>query len=78
MELVFIQDLVKSKIEQGSKGFEIAKDLNISVPMVSSYKNYSYKPSLNVAKFVYANEGIVLHPFSEESLKYEIRIQDAE
>jgi len=28
--------------------------------------------SLKVAMNVYSNEGLVLHPFSEESLKYEL------
>ncbi len=39
--------------------------------MLSSYKK-SYRPSLDVAKRIYATDNVVLHPFAEESLKHEI------
>ena len=68
----FIKKYVEDKVASGMLGREIAIDLGISVMMVSQYKNWEYFPSIAVAKRVYTNEGIVLHPFSEESLKYEI------
>ena len=72
MGLRFIQDYVRTKTEDGESGAEIARQLKVSLSMVSSYKLHDYKPSLTVAKNVYKNEGIVLHPFSKESLEKEI------
>jgi len=41
--------------------------------MVGQYRlQRGYMPSIHVAKKVYKLEGVVLHPFSLESLKYEI------
>ena len=51
---------------------ELAKRLKVSVAMLSSYKTQNYKPSITVAKTVYQLDGVVLHPFSEDSLKFEI------
>jgi ribosome-binding protein aMBF1 (putative translation factor) len=51
---------------------ELAKRLKVSVAMLSSYKTQNYKPSITVAKTVYQLNGVVLHPFSEDSLKFEI------
>ena len=59
-------------MEEGLTGYEIAKKLGVTSAMVSTYKNNNYMPSITVAKKVYAEEGITLHPFSEESLKYEL------
>jgi ribosome-binding protein aMBF1 (putative translation factor) len=73
MGLRFIQDYVLAKADEGLSGADIAKQLKVSISMVSSYKLHDYKPSLGVAKNVYRNEGIVLHPFSKESLEKEIR-----
>ena len=67
-----IKDYVNSLVDEGIEGGEIAQKLGVSVSMVSSYKLHSYNPSLQVAKHVYETEGIVFHPFSEDSLKYEI------
>jgi ribosome-binding protein aMBF1 (putative translation factor) len=72
MGLRFIQDFIKAKVDNGESGADIAKQLQVSISMVSSYKHHDYKPSLFVAKTAYKNEGIVLHPFSKESLKKEI------
>jgi len=51
---------------------ELAKRLKVSVAMLSSYKTQNFKPSITVAKTVYQLDGVVLHPFSEDSLKFEI------
>ena len=73
MKLNFIKDYVDKRIdEDGEKGSEVAESIGISTSMVSSYKNHKYNPSLSVAKKVYLRDNIVLHPFSEESLKFEI------
>lgn len=66
-----IQTYVMEQLEElDSK--ELATKLGVSVSMLSAYKK-SYKPSLEVAKRVYLADKITLHPFSEESLRYEIR-----
>lgn len=56
---------------ENSTSIELAAKLQISLSMLSSYKK-SFNPSLEVAKRIYLADKITLHPFSEESLKYEI------
>jgi transcriptional regulator with XRE-family HTH domain len=66
---------IKSYLEEKATKLtnaEIANQLGISVAMISSYKNKNFNPSLTVAKKAYQMDGIVLHPFSEEAIKYEI------
>jgi transcriptional regulator with XRE-family HTH domain len=70
--VIFIKDYIAERLEGGDLGYVIAEALGVSVSMVSSYKLGGYNPSLSVAKTVYRQEGIVLHPFSEESLKVEL------
>ena len=71
--MVFIEDYIQDKIESGLLTKEIAKELNITSAMVGQYKlRHGYRPSLTVAKKAYENDGVVLHPFSEESLKWEL------
>lgn len=72
--MIFIQDLLKEMSDSGMKGIEIANELGISNSMVSSYKCQNFSPSLNVAMRVYSDKAIVLHPYSEDSLKYEIEL----
>ena len=66
-----IKEYIKLKEDSGATNIEIAEVLGVCDAMVSSYKK-KYVASLNVAKEVYKAESIVLHPFSEEALKYEI------
>ena len=68
----FISEYVISLTDTGIPGVEIAEKLGVSVSMVSSYKSGSYNPSITVAKRIYVDEGITFHPFSEDSLKFEI------
>lgn len=70
--MVFIEDFVNQMFDEGKLGREIAYELNVSVSMVSAYRQGSYKPSLDVAKYVFEKHNIVLHPFSEEGLEYEL------
>lgn len=72
MGLIFIKDYVYQQLEDYTSA-ELAQRLKISIAMLSTYKTQSYKPSLTVAKTVYQLDGIALHPFSEESLRYEIK-----
>lgn len=72
MGLMFIKDYVYSQLET-TTSIDLAKKLKISVAMLSSYKTQNYKPSLTVAKTVYQLDKVTLHPFSEESLQFEIK-----
>ena len=68
-----IQDYINKRIDSGDKPSEIAEELQISQSMVTVYKrDFSYNASLGVAKRVFEVDGVVLHPFSKESLQYEI------
>ncbi|EAK0091962.1 TPA: hypothetical protein R8I27_001664 [Campylobacter jejuni] len=50
----------------------LAELLGVNISMISIYSKSNVTPSLKVAINLYKNTGVVLHPFSEESLKYEI------
>ncbi len=71
--LIFIGDYVNKKLEEGGAGSAVAKLLGVSTSMVSEYKNNRYNSSLEVAKRVYTIDKVVLHPFDERSLQYELR-----
>jgi len=68
--MVTIQSYVKHKLEEITS-IQLADELGVSLSMISAYKK-SFNPSLDVAKKVYARDKVVLHPFAEESLKYEL------
>ena len=71
MNLRFIKDYIEERLlDTDSK--VLAYQLGISVAMLSNYKHQGYNASLDVAKKVYSIDGTILHPFSEDSLKYEI------
>lgn len=67
----FVKDYVEEKLTNYTTT-DVADMLGISVSMITAYKRYDYNASLDVAKRVYALDGVVLHPFSEASIKYEI------
>jgi predicted transcriptional regulator len=70
---MFINEYLLSKINKGDKVKDIAKSLDITPAMVGQYKlDRGYNPSLSVAKKIYLMDNVVLHPYSEDSLKYEI------
>lgn len=70
-DIIHVKDYVLHKLED-MKAIELSQILGTSVCMVTNYKKHKYNASLEVAKKVYKAEGIVLHPFSEASLKYEL------
>lgn len=67
-----VQDYIKQLEEEGLKTIDIAIRLGVSQPMVSSYRTEGFNCNLKTAKFVYRDYGVVLHPFAEESLRYEL------
>ena len=71
MGLVFVKDYILSKLDSKTS-VEVSQELGVSLSMLSSYKNQGYKPSISVAKRAYELDGVVLHPFGEESLKLEV------
>lgn len=70
--MVIVQDYITSLEDEGMKGKEIADTLGVSTSMISTYKHNDYNPSISVAKKVYSDSKITLHPFATESLLYEI------
>jgi len=71
--MVLIEDYLNEKVDDGMKTKDIADELGITPAMVGQYRlKRGYKPSLTVAKRIYTLDGVVLHPFSEESLQFEI------
>ena len=68
--MVTIQEYVAKQLDELTS-IELKDKLGVSLSMLSSYKK-SYNPSLDVAKRIYAKDNVVLHPFAEESLKYEL------
>ena len=72
--MVFIDAYIQSRVDAGEKTKDIANDLNLTSAMVGQYRlKRGYNPSLTVAKLVYEKYAIALHPFSAESLQYEIK-----
>ena len=69
--MVTVQEYVSKQLEELTS-IELKDKMGVSLSMLSAYKK-SYNPSLDVAKRVYKKDGIVLHPFSEESLKFELK-----
>ena len=69
----YIDDLVKDGV---TKNKDIAEILGVSSSMISAYRTGSYKPSLDVGIRLYHTQGIVIHPYAEESLIYEAKLWD--
>ncbi len=68
--MVTIQDYIEKQLQE-IDSIELSTKLGVSISMLSAYKK-SYKASLTVAKRVYSSDKITLHPFSEESLLFEV------
>jgi len=49
----------------------LSKYLGVHENMISNYKTGKHLPSIEVAINALESYGIVLHPFSEESLRFE-------
>ena len=69
--MVTVQEYVSKQLEELTS-VELKRKMGVSLSMLSAYKK-SYNPSLDVAKRVYKQDNVVLHPFSEESLKFELK-----
>ena len=66
-----IQALIVSLHNEGLAYDKISYLLGCSASMVSRYKNEDFNPSIDVAIQAYINLDKVLHPYSEEGLKFE-------
>ncbi len=69
-----IEDFVKELCKTNTS-LTVAGMLDISIAMVSNYKTGNHLPSLAVAIRIYQKFGKVMHPFSEDSIKHEIKVQ---
>ena len=73
MAIILISDYINNHIQnQGMNATEVANKLKMSKSMISEYRKNRFLASIDVAMLVYMLDGVVLHPFSEESLKHEI------
>jgi transcriptional regulator with XRE-family HTH domain len=72
MDLVFIDKWIKDKKDSGIPNQEIADRLGIQSSMVSKYTQIKRLPSIHVAKNIFLLEGIAIHPYSIESIIFEI------
>ena len=71
--MIHIHSYIQNKVDAGIATKDIAEELNITPAMVGQYRlKRGYKPSINVALKAYKNDGVVLHPYSKESLDWEI------
>lgn len=68
--MITVQEYISDNLKD-IDGPTLIKKMGISLSMLSAYKKF-YNPSLDVAINVYKTDKVTLHPFSEESLKYEI------
>lgn len=74
MGIVTIQSYIESLENQGMTGVEISKHLRVSASMISTYKANRYNISLKQAKLIYKLYGVTIHPYSEASLKAELKL----
>ena len=73
MAVVRIKDwVIKRKARYFEKANDIAKLLGVSDTIVSLWNKDDRNVSMDVAICIYQIDGTVIHPFSEESIKYEI------
>ena len=70
--MVFIGNFVNDLIAGGMTHAKVAELCSVGMSQISAYKKGTSNPSLATAIKVYKVEGIILHPFSKESLKYEL------
>jgi len=72
--MIQIKDYIEDKLYK--KTYEqLADEIGISAPMISNYRKGHYNPSIKTAMSVFKLDGVVLHPFSKESLELELEIE---
>jgi len=69
--MLLMKEHVADLKEKFEKQQDIANHLGVGTSMVTAYKNGS-NPSIEIAMIALKVDGVVLHPFSKESLEYEI------
>ena len=72
MPLVHIKDFITEKREAGQDLTNLSQDLGVSISSIHYYAKGENKPSLVTAVAIYRKYKIAIHPFSEESLQWEI------
>ena len=72
-KLVHIKDYIQhQKVINGLSNQEVADILGVQPSMSSKYMQNYRTPSLEVAKNIYRKDLTVIHPYSKDSLEYEI------
>lgn len=72
MALTHIKDFIAQKREAGQDLTDLSQDLGVSISSIHYYAKGENKPSLVTAVAIYRKYEIAIHPFSEESLQWEI------
>ena len=72
MALTHIKDFIAQKREAGQDLTDLSQDLGVSISSIHYYAKGENKPSLVTAVTIYRKYKIAIHPFSEESLQWEI------
>ncbi len=72
MPLVHIRDFIAEKREAGQDLTDLSQDLGVSISSIHYYAKGENKPSLGTAVAIYKKYEVAIHPFSEESLQWEI------
>lgn len=75
-KIITIQSYIDDLEKQGLNGVEISKHLGVSASMISTYKANRFNISLKQAKYLYQTYGVVIHPYSEASLKAELKLDE--
>ena len=72
MALTHIKDFIAQKREAGQDLTDLSQDLGVSISSIHYYAKGENKPSLVTAVAIYRKYKIAIHPFSVESLQWEI------
>ena len=66
-----ISEYIKSKLDTGEypRQFDLAKELGLKSAILSHYKtSYTKQPPLELARKIYAKEGVIIWPYSKEAV----------
>ena len=72
MALTHIKDFIAQKREAGQDLTDLSQDLGVSISSIHYYAKWDNKPSLVTAGAIYRKYKIAKHPFTGESLQWEI------
>lgn len=75
MSILTARQFINARIEAGEETTKISRRLGISRSMLTNYRSMNFNASLPVAICAFKSYGVVLHPFSKESIEFEISLE---